>query len=65
MLWPWNLQLQVQIFELYLLVGTDTKVEHAFSVGGKASNDLGNALMGDAAERFGMREAQKFRFLGE
>ncbi|XP_062143527.1 DNA mismatch repair protein MSH6 [Alnus glutinosa] len=33
--------------------------------GGKASNDLGNALMGDASERFGMREALKFRFLGE
>ncbi|KAF5455366.1 hypothetical protein F2P56_024955 [Juglans regia] len=32
---------------------------------GKASNDLGNALMGDAAERFGMRETEKLFFLGE
>lgn len=32
---------------------------------GKASNELGNALTGDATERFGTREAVKFCFLGE
>nr|XP_023894914.1 DNA mismatch repair protein MSH6 [Quercus suber] len=32
---------------------------------GKASNELGNALRGDATERFGTREAVKFCFLGE
>lgn len=51
--------------ELYILLGTETELEHALSVGGKASNDLGNALMGDAAERFGMRETEKLFFLGE
>uniref|UniRef100_A0A2N9H285 DNA mismatch repair protein n=1 Tax=Fagus sylvatica TaxID=28930 RepID=A0A2N9H285_FAGSY len=32
---------------------------------GKASNELGHALMGDTTERFGARDAAKFRFLGE
>ncbi|KAL6978281.1 hypothetical protein U1Q18_019950 [Sarracenia purpurea var. burkii] len=34
-------------------------------VGGKASNVAGDVLMGDADERFGMREKQKLHFLGE
>lgn len=33
-------------------------------VGGKGSHVVG-ALVGDAAERFGLRESQKLRFLGE
>lgn len=35
------------------------------SVGGNAPHAVNNVLMGDAAERFGMREAQKLHFLGE
>lgn len=60
-----SLQLLVEMFEIYILVGTETELKHSFFIGGKASNNLGNALMGDAAERFGMRQAEKFRFLGE
>lgn len=63
MLWKWKLQLQEQIFAIYILLRTE--LELAFSIGGKASNELGNALTGDATERFGTREAVKFRFLGE
>ncbi|XP_050266514.1 DNA mismatch repair protein MSH6 isoform X2 [Quercus robur] len=47
-------------FQFSLLVPTSNNAES-----GKASNELGNALTGDATERFGTREAVKFRFLGE
>lgn len=36
-----------------------------FISGGRASPLADNVLVGDAAERFGTREAEKFRFLGE
>lgn len=34
-------------------------------VGGKDPHVLDGVYMGDATERFGMRDRQKFRFLGE
>lgn len=34
-------------------------------VGGKGSHVVDDARVGDAAERFGMRETQKLHFLGE
>ena len=36
-----------------------------FISGGNASPLADIALVGDAAERFGTREAEKFRFLGK
>ncbi|XVF02493.1 hypothetical protein REPUB_Repub04eG0179900 [Reevesia pubescens] len=39
-------------------------LQNAFNQGDKASNGFDNALVGDASERFGKREAEKFHFLG-
>ncbi|PSR94715.1 DNA mismatch repair protein [Actinidia chinensis var. chinensis] len=47
------------------LDGNGDKVESKVNDSGKAAHAVDDGLVGDAAERFGMRERQKLHFLGE
>ncbi|XP_057474469.1 DNA mismatch repair protein MSH6-like [Actinidia eriantha] len=56
---------KMSIFKASLDGNGDKVVETKVNGSGKAAHAVDDGLVGDAAERFGMRERQKLHFLGE